>query len=236
MKILVYSDVHGNKYALNKLQESQDYKSADLRVFCGDAVALGPYANECLSSIWQSGDVFLLGNHDIYCAHGLPEEEYPYFAGDKKAHQAYIRNKTLDEYKEKLTKMPKEYYFNIAGKTFYFTHFAWETEKLVIDDPDAPNSATEKTAQIFKNIKADYIIFGHNHKPSEFEYDNKHFVCVGSLGMKFPGNYLVIEIDNEKVNLDKKQICYEVERLKDEMIKENYPRAEKYTKFFDDNI
>ena len=87
MKILVYSDVHGNKYALEELQKTQDYKNADLRVFLGDAVAMCPYPNECLEKIWQSGDVFLLGNHDSYCVYGLPEEEYAYFKADKKEHQ-----------------------------------------------------------------------------------------------------------------------------------------------------
>lgn len=90
MKILVYSDVHGNKYALEELQETQDYKNADLRVFLDDAVAMFPYPNECLEKIWQSGDVFLLGNHDSYCAYGLPEEEYAYFKADKKEHQSYM--------------------------------------------------------------------------------------------------------------------------------------------------
>ena len=84
MRILVYSDVHGNKYALEELQKTQDYENADLRVFLGDAVAMCAYPNECLEKIWQCGDVFLLGNHDSYCAYGLPEEEYAYFKADKK--------------------------------------------------------------------------------------------------------------------------------------------------------
>ena len=233
MKILVYSDVHGNLYALNKLQNSKNYKEADLRVFLGDAVMMCPYPNECLENIWESGDIFLLGNHDSYCAYGLPEEEFVYFKADKREHQTYMRNKTKQEYIDKLKTMPKDYSIEVQGKKFYFTHYAWETEKLVMDDPDDPNAPTEKTAAMFEDINADYVIFGHNHKPAEFDYKNKKFVCVGSLGMKYPGHYIIINIDNGVVNIERNKIYFDVEKLKQEMIKENYPRALGYSKWFE---
>lgn len=234
MKICVYSDVHGNKYALEKLQNSLDYKTADLRVFLGDAVMMCPYPNECLQKIWDNGDVFLLGNHDSYCAFGLPEEEYAFFRADKKEHQSYMQAKTLPEYKEKLAKMPKEYVLERFGKKLYFTHYAWESERLVVDDPDGLDAPTIKTAEIFKDIDANYIIFGHNHRPSQFECDGKKFVCVGTLGMSCPGNYVVISIDEKGVRIDKKQVDFDVERLKNDIMAENYPRAPWYCKFFDE--
>lgn len=233
MKILIYADVHGNKYSLDALQKTQDYKSADLRVFLGDAVAMCPYPNECLKMIWESGDVFLLGNHDSYCAYGLPEEEFAYFKADKKQHQSYMRDKTLLEFREKLKTMPKDFYFECCGKRFYFTHYAWESERLVIDDPDDPNAPSIKTAELFKNVDADCIIFGHNHAPAQFECDEKMFVCVGSLGMKHPGNYVVVTIEEPGLVIERKEIGFDVEKLKAEMIEENYPRAVGYSKWFE---
>lgn len=233
MKILVYTDIHGNKYALEELQKSQDYINADLRVFLGDAVMMCPYPNECLQKIWKSGDVFLLGNHDSYCAYGLPEEEFAYFKEDKKEHQNYMRKKTLPKNIEKLKTMPKDYYFNCCDKKFYFTHYVWETEKLVMDDPDDPYAPTIKTAELFKDIKSDYIIFGHNHSPAEFECDGKKFICVGTLGMKYPGNYIVIDVDKNNIRIERKKIYFDVERLKKDMIEENYPRSLGYSKWFD---
>ncbi len=233
MKILVYTDVHANKYALEELYKTQDYKLANLRVFMGDAIMMCPYPNECLKNIWDSGDVFILGNHDSYCAFGLPVEEYIYFKADKKEHQDYMRKKILPEYIEKLKKMPKDFYFDCCGKRFYFTHYAWETERLIFDDPDAPKESTTKTAELFKNINADYIFFGHNHLPSEFECDNKKFFCVGSLGMAYPGNYLVVDVDDKGINIERKAIYFDVEKLKKEMLNENYPRALGYSKWFE---
>lgn len=232
MKILVYTDVHGNLYALNKLQHSKDYNDADLRVFLGDAVMMCPYPNECLENIWKSGDLFLLGNHDSYCAYGLPKEEFAYFKADKKKHQSYMRKKTLHKYIEKLKTMPKDYIFEIDDKKFFFTHYAWETEKLVMDDPDDPNAPTEKTGVLFKDVNADYIIFGHNHKPAQFDYMGKHFICVGSLGMKYPGHYIVINIEKGIVDIQRKILYFDVEKIKQDMLEENYPRAIGYSKWF----
>lgn len=233
MKILVYSDVHGNKYALEKLQKTKDYKSSDLRIFLGDAFAVGPYPNECMKAIFETGDIFLLGNHDSYCAYGLPVEEYAYFKADKIEHQKYMRNKTLPEYVDRLRSVPKDYYLKAMNKTFYFTHYAWETDKLVMDDPDEPHEPTTKTAELFKNIDADYIFFGHNHSPAKFELNGKKFVCVGSLGMKYPGNYIVINIEDEHVEIERKKIYFDVEKIKSDMLNQNYPRAKNYTKWFD---
>ena len=123
---------------MDELQNSKDYKEADLRVFLGDAVMMCPYPNECLQNIWNSGNVFLLGNHDSYCAYGLPEEEFAYFKADKKEHQTYMRNKTKSEYIEKLKTMPKEYSIEVQGKKFYFTHYAWETKKTSYGRPRRP--------------------------------------------------------------------------------------------------
>ena len=232
MKILVYSDVHGNKYALEELQKTQDYKTADLRIFLGDAVAMCPYPNECIEMIMNNNDVFLLGNHDSYCAYGLTID--PYFSQDKIDHQAYMRNKTSIKNRQILESLPKEYFFQINNINFYFTHYPWETKDFVKDDPDEPHASTFKTGELFRNIEADYIIFGHNHEHSQFLHDNKNFICCGSLGMKYPGNYVLNEIKNANVKIQHKIIDYNVKQLQNEILQENYPRANKYVTWFNE--
>ena len=232
MKILVYTDVHANKYALEQLQNTNDYKTADLRVFLGDAVSMCPYPNECLKAIFDNGDIFLMGNHDSYFAFGLPDDGL-FFKEKKKAHLLYMRDKTKKEYREKLKTVPKDYTIEVQGKKFYFTHYIWESERIIMSDPDEPSESTIRCAKLFDNVKADYILFGHNHKPADFECDGKHFICVGSLGMKYPGNYAVVEVEDGKVDIKRKKIEYDVKRLKEEMIIENYPMAANFCKWFD---
>lgn len=169
MKMLVYTDVYGNKHALEQLTKTNDYKTADLRVFLGDAVMLCPYPNECLTTIWNNGDIFLLCNHDVNCAFCLPDNEC-LSKPEKAEHTNYMRNKTKPEYIDKLKSMPKDYAIEIQGKKFYFAHFPWKDDRTIMFDPDTPNAPTQDTAHLFGNVNVDYIIFGQNHKPANFEY------------------------------------------------------------------
>ena len=43
MKICVFTDIHGNLDAFKLLMQTEDFKSADLKICLGDAVVMGPY-------------------------------------------------------------------------------------------------------------------------------------------------------------------------------------------------
>jgi len=67
MKLLVISDIHGNKFGLNAVLEHA--RDAYDRVLClGDVVGYGAHPNECCETVReitrQSGSMTLLGNHD----------------------------------------------------------------------------------------------------------------------------------------------------------------------------
>ena len=225
MKILVYTDVHGNKYALKNLQKSADYKNADLRIFLGDAVLRCPYPNECLQMIWKSGDIFVVGNHDLDCAFISSEN------ATTSEHIEYMKEKILPEYRKKLLNMPKEYYVDCFGKKLFFAHYPWVSGGSVMDIP-ARKEKKQKTVDMFKNVNADYIIYGHDHTPAKFECDGKTFVCVGSLGLKHPGHYIVINIDETGVNIENKVVFFDVKKLKSDILKKNYPEARDCCKSF----
>ena len=230
-RICVYSDVHGNIEALQKLLQTDDYQNADLRIFLGDAVMMCPHPNECLKTLFESKDILLMGNHDIYMAYGLPEEEFPYFSQSKRDHQAYMRNITDENLKRKLKTLPKKFVLMEADFKFHFSHYVWETEKLVVDAPKKYNTKT--LDKLFDGVDANYIVFGHEHEPFMIESEKATYVCIGSLGIKYPSRYVVIEIDDKDVKFEFKQIDFDVEKLKKEMISLNYPRAEYYTGWFD---
>ena len=231
MKICVYADVHGNIYALNSLMKNKDYKNSDMRVFLGDAVAMCPYPNECMEKIFNSGDIWLMGNHDGYMAFGLPNEECPFFKGDKKAHIDYMRNLAKPEFIEKLRTLPKNYETVIFGKKLFFTHYIWESENIIADNIYYADVNYLHLNELFKNINADYIFYGHEHYPSLYTGE-KTFIDVGTLGMQYPGNYVMVEIDETNVKIEHKQITYDVKKLQDEIIKADYPRAKYFSSWF----
>ena len=233
MKIIVYSDVHGNKYALDALRDSDDYKTADRRIFLGDAVSFCAYPNECIEIIKNSGDDALIGNHDVYCAYGIPEEEYENINKKFLAHLDYIKNLTTEENKEFLRSLKHDISFEEQGKKFYFTHFIWVNDKILAKNPDGKKQPTTLTAEPFNSkVDANFVFFGHNHTAGIVEMNNKTYVCVGSLGVRSPGNYVVLDINENYVKIEPKRIEYNHKKLIEEMIEQDYPSAKVVINYF----
>ena len=232
MKILCYSDVHGNKYTLETLINSEDYNLADKKIFLGDLVNFCPYGEECINIIKNSNDILLKGNHDFYLSNNISNklEGLSLFWAE---HQKYTKNLLSNNSMEFLINLPYNYELKVENKLFYFTHYLWESDSIVAKNPDKNYSPSKKTAQIFDNIQANYIIFGHNHFPGMVEYNGKTFICVGSLGAKYPANYLVIDINNDEVKIEFKQLKYDIEKLKNEIKSMNYPKADTVLSFYD---
>lgn len=206
MKICVFTDIHGNIDALNMLMQTEDFKSADLKICLGDAVVMGSYPNECCEALLDNKCIWLMGNHDSYIANGLPEEEYKFFLPDKVAHINYMRSVIKDKYKNIMKNLPKDYMVNVENKKLYFTHYIWETWDNVVDTPEIPT--IENISEIYKNIEADYIFYGHEHKFSHFKDSQKEYICVGSLGLIYPGHYTVIETEEKNIKIKHKTINY----------------------------
>lgn len=230
MKICIFTDIHGNLDAFNLLMQTEDFKTADLKICLGDAIVMGPFPNECCEALLHNNCIWLMGNHDSYIGYGLPEEEYKYFKPDKIAHQNYMRNIIKDKYKNIMKNLPKDYSIMIGDKTLYFTHYIWETENKVIDNPEIPTE--ENISQIFSHISADYVFYGHEHTFSHLKHNNKEYVCIGSLGMTHPGHYTIIETNEDKIKIEHKTINFDLDKYKSDILKANYPRAKKYVEFF----
>lgn len=207
MKILVYTDVHGNNYAIEKLFKTKDYQTADKRIFLGDAVYGFLNPNFCVEKIRQNKDVFLLGNHDSYVAFGLSayEKEKPI----KKFYKNYERKLISVENRKFLAGLPKDYTFCVDGKKLYFIHYPWRTKRIIHGYNIKPLPTNGEDAILFDKVDADYIFFGHNHTPGQFESGGKKFFCVGSLGEHGKNYYMVIKIEKGNVEVKRKKVKYD---------------------------
>lgn len=234
MKILVYADLHGNSLALEELEKTEDYKTADLRIFLGDAVGKCAFSNECLNKVFESGDVFLMGNHDYFCAFGLPKNKE--WTERKIEYVNFLRERVSQENIEKLQNVKNDFWLEKFGKKLYFTHYIWECEGYAASDPDEPGAPTEKTGKLFENVDADYIFFGHNHQAADFEAYGKKFCCVGSLGINKPCNrgvYVVVDLTENEVKIERKSVFFDAKKMHDAILAEGSPRAQKYAKWFE---
>jgi len=83
MKITIFSDVHGNLPALEKLLKEEP--AADQYIFLGDAVNYGPWSNECVDLIaGLENCICIQGNHEQYYLDGA-------YGGPNKIAQEFFR-------------------------------------------------------------------------------------------------------------------------------------------------
>ena len=224
MKILVFSDLHGSLNALKALMNTNDYITADKVIFLGDIVVGCSRPNECIELLKKLDCICLLGNNDSYIANHIPDADKAEFSNEKLSMIDWMNRNVSKRNKETINSWPKDFTININNKILYFTHYAWEhynNDINVIDTPSIININTRE--KMFKNINADYIIFGHEHKTSYFYDDYKHYFCLGTLGLKNPGSYLLISTDNNEIKLEEKLIDFNINEEIEFMEKAGYP-------------
>ena len=128
--------------------------------------------------------------------------------------------------------LPYYYEHTVGDKKLYFTHYAWEDKRNVKDCPINPTPI--ELDQAFGDIDADYIFFGHKHEPCGGEVNGKVYCGVGSVGMSYPANYVVVEIDqSNNVKIVRKQLDYDFGSMKQDMVSQDYICADTFLKFFD---
>ena len=224
MKILVFSDIHGSLNCLKALIETQDWKSADKHIFLGDVCIGCSRPNECIEMLDKLDCIKIVGNNDLYVCEHVPEVDLPEFANEKLLQLEYMQKHVTKQNKKTVLSWQKDLMLKIKDKKFYFTHYPWETnngEENVIDTPMEKTFETRK--KMFSKIDADYIFFGHEHRENNFTNGKQHFYCVGTLGLKSPGYYLLIEINDKGIEIIEKYLSFDINEEIDLMDRAGYP-------------
>lgn len=197
MKICIFTDIHGNITSFREFVKTKDFLEADKRIYLGDTVMCCAHPNECIELLTQYDCINLLGNNDSYIINNIEQED-----SEKFKQIIFNRNLVTEKNKEILRSFEKEFYLNVDGIKLYFTHYPWKDDvncHYVIQE-----KTLEKRQELFKNIDADYIFFGHEHLPTIFEDDKKKYICVGSLCLSQPCLYLMVNIENGNVEIQEK--------------------------------
>ena len=148
---------------------------------------------------------------------------------EKIEHRNWIREQLTPENLKWLKSSSFNKTIKSNNKTLYFTHYSWDCETRITNDLELNEYNADNLDRMFYNIETDIIIFGHEHFPTIVKSEKKTYVCVGSLGMKHPGNYVMIEIDEKNFKIIPKKIDFNLSKLKQRMTK--YPYAEEYAKW-----
>ncbi|MDO9517638.1 MAG: metallophosphoesterase family protein [Methanosarcinaceae archaeon] len=180
MKLLIISDIHGNKEALDAVLEVEH----DAIVCLGDLVDYGPAPAECIDLIRRSGVRTIMGNHDNAVAFKVDCE-----CGDTYKHlsiatREYTWEQLDDSHIEYLKGLRAD--MNITFKDA-IVHFAHGSPRSMYEyiQPKTPNN---EILEMIQNMHADVIVVGHSHIPFVRDVGGVKIVNPGSVGQSRDGD------------------------------------------------
>ncbi len=189
-----FSDVHGNREALEAVIKDFERSGVTRRIFLGDAVGYGASPNECLEILGDLVEYALLGNHDIAALMDSPADEF-----NRVAQQAvmWTRSVLTQESREWLLSFPLTESFDDI-RIVHASPANPERWDYILD----PYSADFA----FRHFEEAVCFFGHSHLPLIFEKpadgpctmcdetplqlkdDYRYLINVGSVGQPRDGD------------------------------------------------
>ncbi|MDP3312574.1 metallophosphoesterase [Lutibacter sp.] len=198
MKILIYSDVHGNLPAFEKMITLE--KNVDGYICLGDLVNYGPWSNECVDlAMSLPNSRVIKGNHEEAFIEG-------FYRGTNSLVQKFF-NITFSNFQR------KESIESFLAETIL--------DKFICKHTIRDNYIYPDTQILLDN---NYII-GHSHH--QFEYKNNNFVLynAGSVGQNRKyineSNYLIYDTDLKIIEM--KSVWYNIDLVINEMKYLSYP-------------
>ncbi len=205
MKLVVFSDIHGNSYALDAFLEKLKQISYDYLIFCGDI--FGYYYNQKeiihkLSKIERL--IWLKGNHDAYFLelyHGnVNAQSYI----EKYGHSYESVRERYDREEAGLVgRHESEYILKAGERTIGIFHGTPEDSLEGRLYPDKPVLAPKEYQ------KYDIVLLGHTHCRMVRWEGNTLVVNSGSLGQPRDGNgygFAIVDTDSLQVEFQTVEI------------------------------
>ncbi len=201
MLYAVFSDVHGNLQALEKVRERILREKPDRIVCLGDLVGYGANPNEVAEIVRDMAEIVLAGNHD-HAAVGLTD--LAFFN-----HYAYLAALWTSE------TLSAENHEFLAGLPYSRTENGIH---LVHSSPSHPETwgyiLSDSKAEIAMAASPEPVVFiGHTHIPMDHHTQRGRMVNVGSIGQPRDGNsaaaFCLYNTDTDEMKLVR--VEYDVE-------------------------
>ena len=228
MKIAIFSDVHANFQATKAILEDINKNSFDKIICLGDIIGIGPKPKETLELILNNNIDIVLGNHDLYYIKGI-EIDNQITEENEIKHHNWVHDCIKDIPKEKLN-YPLSKEIDINNKKLLFQHYMLSKDTSIDPYPFERISIRniKDIEDYCKTMDCDYMFIGHEHNAFEVNENNKHIICVGSSGCVKTNKtfYTIIDIDNNNLNITKKEIDFDRDGFINDIKSYKYPDQE----------
>lgn len=232
MRYGIFSDIHSNLEALDKVIKAYEKESIDTYLCAGDVVGYATNPKECIEKVKSLASMTVAGNHDWATVNLFSLE---YF--NPLAEEALLwTRKTLDD---------KERYFLETLKLIY------ENKDLTLvhgtlDNPQEFDYMTDEytAKRTSKILKTNICFVGHTHVAGIFIEDNqgnlyyneegfqeilpehRYIVNVGSVGQPRDNNpkaaYCIYDTERKEIQI--KRVDYDMETARKKIISCGLPR------------
>jgi len=189
MRVAIYSDIHGNRHALDAVLADIGRESFDAVYCLGDLVGYGAFPNEVTERVRASQTPTVMGNYDdgvgferdeCGCAYRDPVDQA---LGERSL--AWTKAQVTAANKTYLRTLSKEIRFDADGKRVLLVHGSPRKLNEYLFE-DRPLSSFQRLAA---SSAADIIVFGHTHKPYVKTVDGVMFLNAGSVGKPKDGDW-----------------------------------------------
>jgi len=218
MRIVLFSDIHGNALALEAvLADIRRSAAPDALFVAGDLVLLGPRPAEALALLRSiDGARFVKGNTDQYLIDYGDDEEAVSFARARLCEEeiAFIRD------------LPFEQRLEFApGRELLVVH----ANPRDLEGQIKPNSSDELVRPMLLGVTAEVVAFGHYHVPFVRQLDQWTLVDVASVGMPRDGDqravYAVLTWEHGAWKVEHRRVPFEIQAVARDYTAVGYPDA-----------
>ena len=230
-KIGIIADVHSNLYALEAVLDRFKHEHVDGVICCGDIIGTGPHPDEIVKAVMEIPNMLacVSGNHDRYLTEGFSEEK---MSPQEAAYHRWEHGRISRESRDFLAHLPYSVTLSVMGKAIYVTHYAMDANNWYVAPKQYDYS---HLCDIFGDVDADIIIFGHEHKGCVINGDKWH-INPGSLGCPGRDKNIaragLLRVGENDVIYSEMRIAYDVAKTLEDIENLNFPAMDEIKRIF----
>ena len=211
MRIALLSDIHSNYYAFMACYEDAIKCGAEMFIFLGDYISDLSEPQRTMDLVYE-----IVSKYPTVCLRGNREG---YMLDCESGRSSFIRGSKsgslLFTY-EHLRKKDLEFFrglkisdtIEIEGVRIEIAHAAMDNDRFYFDSNDG------HTADIFPQMKCDYLLTGHSHKQYIQQNAGKTIINPGSVGIPQDGTrnpkYALLDVLDGTVSCQFREVPYDM--------------------------
>ena len=211
MRVAVLSDIHSNYHAFKACYEDAVKCGAETFIFLGDYVSDLSEPQRTMDLVYETQSkyptVCLRGNREGYmldCESGRSRFVHGSKSGSLLFTYEHLRKKDM----EFIRGLRISDTIEIEGVRIEIAHAAMDNDRFYFDNNDG------HTADIFPQMKCDYLLTGHSHKQYIQQNAGRTIINPGSVGIPQDGTrnpqYALLDVADGTVSCEFREVPYDM--------------------------